>query len=94
MASHQAHVTRAMAEVQQGRLVLQLGDFNWVVQFDAGKEEQKSLLMAVHSSYRECIKPDDRLTMQIKDDEWDVFCGLSWRRCCRPEHTEGCAREC
>ena len=55
-------------------VLVQLGEFNRVVQFehcpDAGGTERDSLVIAVRATFSDRINPHDRLTLQVKDDDW------------------------
>ena len=57
-------------------VVVQCGTFNRVVAFetsvtDTGRSERELLEEAIRAAYSERISPSDRLTLQIKSDEWD-----------------------
>jgi len=57
---------------------VQFGTFNRVVVFEcgegrlaAGASERSLLLDAIRVAYKERIGPNDRLTLQLKSEEWD-----------------------
>ena len=56
-------------------VAVQLGSFNRVIQLDCSTNdcstERELLVKEIRAAYGERIKPSDRLTIQIKDKEWD-----------------------
>ena len=56
-------------------VVVQLGNFNRVIQFGSGDSggatDHDLLLKEVRTAYKERIGPKDSLTLQIRDKEWD-----------------------
>ena len=56
-------------------VIVQCGRFNRVVSFDVtrgtGKTERELLCDAIRAAYSERIGPHDRLTLQVKSEEWD-----------------------
>ena len=54
-------------------VAVQLGEFNRVIQLEctqSGVTERERLLLEVRAAYGDRINPTDRLTLQIKDHEW------------------------
>ena len=61
-------------------VIVQCGRFNRVVSFDVtrgtGKTERELLCDAIRAAYSERIGPHDRLTLQVKSEEWDEMISL------------------
>lgn len=59
-------------------VAVQFGSFNRIVVFEcsenrlaaAGVSERTLLLEAIRVAYKERIGPNDRLTLQVQNDEW------------------------
>ena len=69
-------VTKMALKKDKKSVVVQCGTFNRVVGFetsvtDTGRSERELLEEAIRAAYSERISPSDRLTLQIKSDEWD-----------------------
>ena len=71
-------------------VVVQCGAFNRIVSFSTaapvGRTERELLCEAIRVAYSERIGPNDRLTLQVRSQEWDgMFWMVPWRMCfCNP----------
>ena len=71
-AKGQVHEVRYTMATKK-TVAVQFGDFNRVIHLDCTcKEisEREALLLPIRATYGDRIKPADRITLQIKDDEW------------------------